>query len=91
MVEIFVDCVEIASPGGVCKGITPVNFDIICITRNPLVQNMYYRIDYIEQMGTGIMRIKDEIFHDIETCANKAGISINDYIIDILHGCLYDD
>ena len=59
MVEIFDNRVDIVSPGGVCKGITPENFGTISITRNPLVQSMFYRIDYIEQMGTGIMRMRE--------------------------------
>ena len=59
MVEIYDDRVDIVSPGGVCKGITPENFGTVSITRNPLVQSMFYRIDYIEQMGTGIMRMKE--------------------------------
>ena len=50
---------DIVSPGGVCKGITPENFGTVSITRNSLVVNMFYRIGYIEQMGTGIMRIKE--------------------------------
>ena len=59
MVEIYDDRVDIVSPGGVCKGITPENFGTVSITRNPLVQSMFYRIDYIEQMGTGIMRMRN--------------------------------
>ena len=59
MVEIFDDRVEITSPGGVCKGITPENFGKVSITRNSVVANMLYRIDYIEEMGTGIMRMKN--------------------------------
>ena len=59
MVEIFDDRVDIVSPGGVCKGITPENFGTVSITRNSLVVNMFYRIGYIEQMGTGIMRMKE--------------------------------
>ena len=57
--KIFDDRVDIVSPGGVCKGITPENFGTVSITRNSLVVNMFYRIGYIEQMGTGIMRIKE--------------------------------
>ena len=59
MVEIYDDRVDIVSPGGVCKGITYENFGTVSITRNPLIQSMFYRIDYIEQMGTGIMRMKE--------------------------------
>ena len=59
MVEIFDDRVEITSPGGVSKGITPENFGRVSITRNPVVASMLYRIDYIEQMGTGIRRMRN--------------------------------
>ena len=58
MVEIYDDRVEIVSPGGVCKGITLENFGSISITRNSVLASMFYRIGYIEQMGTGIMRMK---------------------------------
>jgi len=59
MVEIYDDRVEILSPGGVCKGVTRENFGTISITRNPIIASMFYRIGYIEQMGTGIMRMKN--------------------------------
>lgn len=58
MVEIFDDRVDITSPGGVCKGITRENFGTISITRNSVIASMLYRIGYIEQMGTGIMRMR---------------------------------
>jgi ATP-dependent DNA helicase RecG len=59
MVEIFDDRVDIVSPGGVCKGITPKNFGTVTITRNPIIASMFFRIDYIEQMGTGIGRMRN--------------------------------
>jgi ATP-dependent DNA helicase RecG len=59
MVEIYDDRVEIVSPGGACKGITRENFGTISITRNSILASMFYRIGYIEQMGTGIMRMKN--------------------------------
>ncbi|MDR0948723.1 MAG: putative DNA binding domain-containing protein [Lachnospiraceae bacterium] len=58
MVEIFDDRVDITSPGGVPKGITKDNFGKVSITRNSVIASMLYRIDYIEQMGTGIARMK---------------------------------
>ena len=58
-VEIYDDRVEITNPGGICKGITPENFGKISITRNSIIASMLYRIDYIEQMGTGILRMKN--------------------------------
>jgi ATP-dependent DNA helicase RecG len=59
MVEIFDDRVDVVSPGGVCKGITRENFGTVTITRNPIIASMLFRIDYIEQMGTGIGRMRD--------------------------------
>ena len=50
--EIFDDRVDIVSPGGVPKGITPKNFGIVSITRNSIIASMLHRIDYIEQMGS---------------------------------------
>ena len=59
MVEVYDNRVEITSPGGVCKGITLDNFGKVSITRNSIIASMLYRIDYIEQMGTGILRMKN--------------------------------
>ena len=59
MVEIFDDRVEITSPGGACKGITERNFGKISIARNSVIASMLCRIDYIEQMGTGIERMRN--------------------------------
>ena len=58
MVEIFDDRVDIVSPGGLCKGITSKNFGDVSITRNSIIASMFFRIDYIEQMGTGIRRMR---------------------------------
>ena len=58
MVEVYSDRVDIVSPGGVCKGINRDNFGKISISRNPNIASMLLRIGYIEQMGTGIMRMK---------------------------------
>ena len=59
MVEIYDDRITIISPGGVCKGITHENFGTISITRNSILASMLYRVGYIEQMGTGIVRMKN--------------------------------
>jgi ATP-dependent DNA helicase RecG len=58
MVEIFDDRVDVTSPGGVPSGITPENFGTKSITRNPVVANLLHRIGYIEEMGTGINRMR---------------------------------
>lgn len=59
MVEVFDDRVDITSPGGVCKGVTEENFGTVTVTRNPIIASMFFRIDYIEQMGTGITRMRN--------------------------------
>jgi ATP-dependent DNA helicase RecG len=59
MVEVYDDRVDIVSPGGICKGITCENFGTVSITRNSSIASMLYRIGYIEQMGTGIMRMRN--------------------------------
>jgi ATP-dependent DNA helicase RecG len=59
MVEIFDDRVDIVSPGSVCKGITNENFGSVSICRNSALASMLYRIGYIEQMGTGIIRMRN--------------------------------
>ncbi|MCL2157862.1 MAG: helix-turn-helix domain-containing protein [Oscillospiraceae bacterium] len=59
MVEIFDDRVDITNPGGICKGITEQNFGTVSITRNPIIADMLHRINYIERMGTGIIRMKN--------------------------------
>jgi ATP-dependent DNA helicase RecG len=59
MVEIFDDRVDIVSPGGVCKGVTLNNFGTISITRNSTLATLLHRSHYIEQMGTGIRRMRN--------------------------------
>jgi ATP-dependent DNA helicase RecG len=59
MVEVFDDRVDVTSPGGVCKGITEENFGTVSVTRNPIIASMFFRINYIEQMGTGITRMRN--------------------------------
>jgi ATP-dependent DNA helicase RecG len=59
MVEIYDDRVDIVSPGGLCKGITRENFGAVSIARNSVITSMFYRIRYIEQMGTGIKRMRN--------------------------------
>lgn len=56
---MFKDRIEIKSPGGLPKGITTdeyVNGDISCL-RNPILGNVFFRMNYIEMFGTGVKRI----------------------------------
>jgi ATP-dependent DNA helicase RecG len=58
MVEIFDDRVEIVSPGGLPKGLKVENFGKESVLRNPNIANLMQRLDYIEKMGTGILRMQ---------------------------------
>jgi len=58
MLEIYADRIEITNPGGLVKGLTPENFGKVSMLRNPGIANLFQRIDYIEKMGTGIVRIR---------------------------------
>jgi ATP-dependent DNA helicase RecG len=58
MVEIFDDRVEIANPGGLPRGLKIENFGKESILRNPNIANLMQRIEYIEKMGTGILRMQ---------------------------------
>ena len=58
MVEIFDDRVEVSSPGGIPKGLDLEEFGTKSVTRNPIIADLLRRVNYIEKMGTGIIKIK---------------------------------
>jgi ATP-dependent DNA helicase RecG len=59
MVAIFDDKVEISSPGTLVKGITKKNFGKKSILRNANIASLFHRMGYIENMGTGIIRMQE--------------------------------
>jgi ATP-dependent DNA helicase RecG len=58
-IYIFEDRVEIVSPGGLPAGMTPELLGIKSIPRNPLLFGMLYRMDAVEQVGSGVRRIRE--------------------------------
>ncbi len=58
-IYIFEDRVEIVSPGGLPAGMTPELLGIKSIPRNPLLFGMLYRMNAVEQVGSGIRRIRE--------------------------------
>ena len=58
---MFPDRIEIASPGGLPKGLTKEEYinGFISDLRNPIVANVFFRLHLIEMFGTGIKRIKE--------------------------------
>lgn len=60
-IELFTDRVEITNPGGLVSAISPKDFGTKSHSRNPLIFGLFERIDMVEQIGSGISRIRDEI------------------------------
>jgi len=58
-IYIFEDRVEIVSPGGLPAGMTPEMLGLKSFPRNPLLFGMLYRMDAVEQVGSGIRRIRE--------------------------------
>lgn len=65
-ISIHNDRVAITSPGGLPAGISEAEYlgGGISIPRNPIVANIFFRLDYVEQFGTGIARI-NEAYRDL--------------------------
>ena len=61
VIEIFSDRLEIYNPGGLPNGLDPKKFGTKSVPRNLLIASMLHRVNYIEQAGTGIERIKEAL------------------------------
>ncbi len=58
-VYIFSDRVEIVNPGGLVGGLRVEDLGTRSMPRNPLLFSMMERMDLVEQIGSGILRMKD--------------------------------
>jgi ATP-dependent DNA helicase RecG len=58
-VYIFKDRVEIVSPGGLPAGMTEADLGVKSIPRNPLLFAMLHRMEAVENIGSGIKRIRN--------------------------------
>lgn len=58
-ISMYDDRIEISSPGGLPKTITEEEYlkGDLSVIRNPIIANVFFRLDIIEQFGTGIRRI----------------------------------
>jgi ATP-dependent DNA helicase RecG len=61
LVEVFADRVVITNPGGLPSGLSPEEFGTRSVARNPRIASLLHRINYIEKVGTGIMRIRQAV------------------------------
>lgn len=61
-ISMYDDKIEIVSPGGLVNEVDQQYYlnGMISILRNPIIGNVFYRLNYIEQFGTGIRRILKE-------------------------------
>lgn len=60
-IELFKDRIEITNPGGLSSAISPSDFGTKSHSRNPLIFGLFVRIHMVEQVGSGIGRIKDQM------------------------------
>ncbi len=66
-IAMYEDRIEINSPGGLPEGISVEEYlyGNISLLRNPIIAGVFFRLDIIEQFGTGIARINDEYVKSI--------------------------
>ncbi|WP_243117014.1 RNA-binding domain-containing protein [Natranaerovirga hydrolytica] len=80
-IDMYDDRLEIVSPGGMYDGkkIQEVEIDkVASIRRNPIVADIFSRLDYMERRGSGLKRIK-EAFKDerlIEFYSNQSSLCV---------------
>ena len=58
-VMVFDDRVEIESPGGLPFGITKQTFGKASIRRNPIIADLFHRMNKVERIGSGIKRMRE--------------------------------
>ena len=57
-IYVFKDRIEIVSPGGLPAGMSEADLGVKSMPRNPLLFGMLYRMDVVENIGSGIRRIR---------------------------------
>lgn len=58
-IELFEDRVEISNPGGLVSAIPRNEFGKRSLSRNPLIFGLFERMRMVEQIGSGISRMRD--------------------------------
>lgn len=58
-IEIYDDRVEITNPGGLVSGIPEKDFGKRSMSRNPIIFGMFQRLRLVEQIGSGIARMRE--------------------------------
>lgn len=57
---MYEDRIEVTSPGGLPNGVSIADYldGQISLMRNPVIGSLFFRLNLIENFGTGIRRIK---------------------------------
>ena len=81
-ISMFDDHIEIVSPGGLPKGLGKNQYleGQISILRNPIIGNVFFRLEIIERYGTGIQRIQEAYKNSVK----KPQFDISDNSIKII-------
>ena len=58
IIEIFDNRIEISNPGGLPKGLSEKEFGTKAVRRNQIIATLLQRVNLVENMGTGINKIK---------------------------------
>lgn len=58
-IELFENRVEISNPGGLVSAVSPKDFGKRSHSRNPLIFGLFAKMRMVEQIGSGIGRIKE--------------------------------
>lgn len=66
-ISMYDDHIEISSPGTLLPSISIDEYlnGQVSIFRNPIIGNLFFRLNYIEKFGTGIRRINEAYANDI--------------------------
>ena len=73
---VFRDRLEIVTPGGLPAGMREEDLGTKSVPRNPLLFGMFYRMGLVEQIGSGIRRIR-QLCHDYEVAEPLIAVSEN--------------
>lgn len=73
-IEVFDDRVEIANPGGLVSAIPRNEFGKRSLSRNPLIFGLFERMRMVEQVGSGVSRMRDLMV--------EAGLTLPEFSMD---------
>lgn len=61
-ISMYKDKIQISSPGGLPQDMSTEDYlnGGLSILRNPIIGSLFFRLNYIEQFGTGVKRINSE-------------------------------